>query len=74
LALNAPETSLHPDLIAPLAELVIDASTRSQVWVTTHAEALASAIAAKSDVAPIRLAKREGATVIERMAEPDDDE
>jgi predicted ATPase len=74
LALNEPETSLHPDLIAPLAELVIDASTRSQVWVTTHAEALASAIAAKSDVAPIRLAKREGATVIERMAEPDDDE
>ncbi|GAA1987106.1 AAA family ATPase [Microbacterium pumilum] len=44
IVLNEPESSLHPDLIAPLAELIVAASDRSQVVVVTHAELLANAL------------------------------
>src|SRR5207237_10154222 len=51
LALNEPETSLHPDLLPALAELVADAGTRGQVMVTTHAEALATALEKRAETA-----------------------
>lgn len=35
LVLNEPETSLHPDLSEPLARLLVAASHRSQVWITS---------------------------------------
>ncbi|WP_033342633.1 AAA family ATPase [Catenuloplanes japonicus] len=41
LVLNEPETSLHPDLLPPLAALIATAATRSQVVVVTHAPQLA---------------------------------
>lgn len=41
LALNEPETSLHPQLHSPLARLLASASEQSQLWVTTHAQGLA---------------------------------
>lgn len=44
LVLNEPETSLHGDLIPPLARLVRDASARTQILVVTHSEALARAL------------------------------
>src|SRR5262245_45946227 len=37
MVLNEPETSLHPDLLAPLARLIARASERSQVIVVMHA-------------------------------------
>lgn len=40
MVLNEPETSLHPDLIAPLARLIARASAQSQVWVISHSNAL----------------------------------
>ena len=40
LVLNEPETSLHPALLEPLAELIAAASTRSQLIVVTHAPVL----------------------------------
>jgi predicted ATPase len=64
IALNEPEASLHPDLLAPLAALIVDASRYSQVWVTTHSPSLAEAIEARSGVSPIRLRLVEGETVI----------
>lgn len=45
IALNEPETSLHPSLIGPLAGLIADAATHSQVWVTTHSMELADTLA-----------------------------
>ncbi len=42
LVLNEPETSLHPDLVPPLAELIVTASEHSQVVVVTHARPLVS--------------------------------
>lgn len=44
IVLNEPESSLHPDLLAPLARLVIEASRRTQVVVVTHAADLAGAL------------------------------
>ena len=40
MVLNEPETSLHPDLLAPLARLVRAAAERSQILLVSHSEAL----------------------------------
>lgn len=40
MVLNEPETSLHPDLVRPLAALIRMAANRSQVLVVTHSRAL----------------------------------
>jgi predicted ATPase len=40
VVLNEPETSLHPDLIAPLSRLIAKASQQSQFIVVTHATEL----------------------------------
>jgi predicted ATPase len=44
LVLNEPETSLHPDLLRPLAGLILATSIRTQIIVVTHARALVSAL------------------------------
>lgn len=65
IALNEPEASLHPDLLAPLAELIVHASRVSQVWVTTHSTVLCEAIQKLSGVRPLGLALESGETVIQ---------
>ncbi|MGV9800771.1 AAA family ATPase [Mycobacterium sp. NPDC003449] len=40
MVLNEPETSLHPDLVRPLASLIRTAATHAQVVVVTHSAAL----------------------------------
>jgi len=74
LALNEPETSLHPDLMLPLAHLVARAARSSQILITTHATALAEAIAHLTGSDPIRLTKVAGETREEKAAEPTDEE
>ncbi len=44
LVLNEPETSLHPDLIEPLAGLIASAAENSQVVVVSHAPRLIAAL------------------------------
>ena len=44
LALNEPETSLHPSLLGPLGELISDAAERSQLIVVSHSEPLVEAL------------------------------
>jgi predicted ATPase len=44
LCLEEPELGMHPDALALLAELLVDASTRMQIVVTTHSDALLSAL------------------------------
>ena len=55
LALNEPETSLHPDLLDGLARLVTRASERSQLWITTHSPRLAELIERYSGEPNIKL-------------------
>lgn len=62
IALNEPETSLHPDMLEPLADLVALAARRSQLWVVTHSEKLAAAIAARTGQRPERVEKTAGET------------
>ena len=40
MVLNEPETSLHPDLLAPLATMVRTAASNTQVVVVTHSRAM----------------------------------
>lgn len=65
MALNEPETSIHPDLIEPLAKLIADASGRSQMWITTHSLALARHIEDFSGQRRLRLRMVEGETLLE---------
>jgi predicted ATPase len=67
VALNEPETSLHPDLIDPLARMIVRAATRTQIWVVTHSQALADAIARHGNITPRTVIKRDGATWIEGL-------
>ncbi len=60
--LNEPETSLHPELILPLAEMIVDASASTQIVVVTHSDALARALG--DDVARVELVKELGETSV----------
>ena len=46
MVLNEPETSLHPDLLPPLARLVERAARESQIVVVSHSRTLLDALAA----------------------------
>ncbi len=62
LVLNEPETSLHESLIAPLAELIVEALRGSQVVITTHSATLAHLLAERTGHEPIRLVRTDGVT------------
>ena len=62
LVLNEPETSLHPQLLPSLADLVVTASAGAQVVVVTHSRPLVAALQAVGDVHTVELAKEDGRT------------
>ncbi len=62
MVLNEPETSLHPDLLAPLARLISATSVRSQVIVVSHAKPLVEALAGIDNSAVLALEKTLGET------------
>lgn len=67
LILNEPDQSLHPDLMAPLADLVLAASRFSQVWVITHSTDLARRLT-RAGAASFDLRIEDGATIAEATA------
>jgi predicted ATPase len=67
IALNEPEASIHPDLLDPLARLIARAAERTQIWLVTHSERLASAIAGEGAIKPLTVIKRKGATWIDGL-------
>jgi predicted ATPase len=67
IALNEPETSLHPDLLDPLARLIAKASERSQIWLVTHSELFAAALGKYGNIKPLTVFKRGGETWIEGL-------
>jgi predicted ATPase len=69
IALNEPETSLHPDLLPPLARLIAEASNRTQLWVVTHSRILADAIAQESGVIPRDVVRKNGATWLDGLTQ-----
>lgn len=62
IVLNEPETSIHPDLIRPMSELIRAAAENSQVLLTTHSRELAKLLSRSDDCSIIELEKIEGAT------------
>ena len=69
IVLNEPETSLHPDLLAPLARLIAKAAECSQVIVVTHAAKLISALWQQQGCHSVVLEKTFGETSIVGMKE-----
>lgn len=76
LALNEPETSLHPGLLEPLAELIAGMPRETHVWVSTHAKELADGVATRTGAEPVRLTREKGETRIvgQRLLDDDEDE
>ena len=61
VVLNEPETSLHPELLAPLARLIADAADRSQIIVVSHAAPIVAALRERGAVV-VELEKPSGET------------
>src|SRR5215831_7687100 len=70
MILNEPETSLHPDLLPPLARLIAQASRRSQIIVVSHAAPLVSALAQDPQAQRIVLEKQLGETLVQPDERP----
>lgn len=67
IALNEPETSLHPDLLPALARVIAKAAERSQIWVVTHSSVLAEALAQETGALPRQVVRKDGATWLEGL-------
>jgi len=65
LAVNEPETSLHPDILDALAHLIVRAAKNTQLWITTHSQPLADRIEKHSGVPRVRLRMSDGETQVE---------
>jgi predicted ATPase len=64
--IEEPELGLHPDAIRTLADLLVDASTRTQLIVTTHSTALVDAFSGDPEAVCV-CEKVDGATEIKRL-------
>lgn len=69
IALNEPETSLHPDLLPVLAQVIVKAAERTQIWVVTHSQKLADCIARESGIIPRTVIRREDTTWLEGLTQ-----
>ncbi|HEY4202910.1 MAG TPA: AAA family ATPase [Devosiaceae bacterium] len=67
IALNEPETSLHPDLLPALAKIIAKAAMRTQVWVVTHSRPLADALAEQTGILAREVVRKDGGTWLEGL-------
>jgi hypothetical protein len=67
ICIDEPELGLHPDMISTLADLLRDASTRTQLIVTTHSQSLVSEFSDDPESVCV-CEKVEGATRIRRLS------
>lgn len=66
VCIEEPELGLHPDAVAQLAKVMVEASGRMQLIVTTHSDVLVSAL---SDLPEsILVVEHLGRTVVERLS------
>ena len=70
MILNEPETSLHPDLLPPLARLIAQAAQRTQIIVVSHAATLVSALETAPQARRIVLEKHLGETLVQPDKRP----
>jgi predicted ATPase len=65
MVLNEPETSLHPDLLPPLARLILAAAQHTQIIVVSHAQRLLELLTAEPICTHLQLLKSFGETTLE---------
>jgi len=70
VCIEEPELGLHPDILATLAELLVDASHRTQLIVTTQSDILVDAMAETPD-AILVCEKYDGSTAMKRLKKED---
>jgi predicted ATPase len=49
ICIEEPELGLHPDALAVIAELLVEAKSKTQIVVTTHSDVLVSALTEEAD-------------------------
>jgi len=65
LCIEEPELGLHPDAVAILADLLLDASRRTQLIVTTHSDILISGLSENAN--SVLVCEYAGGTRLERV-------
>jgi predicted ATPase len=68
--IDEPELGLHPDILPTLADLLREASTRTQLIVTTHSSTLIDAFSDNPESVCVT-EKIDGSTVIRRLSQSD---
>ena len=66
ICIEEPEIGLHPDALPVIADLLVDASHRTQLIVTTHSDVLVDALT-KVPESVVVCEKEEGSTVMRRL-------
>ena len=70
ICIEEPELGLHPDIMPKIADLLIDASKRTQLVVTTHSDVLIDALSEQPESVLV-CEKHEGQTQIKRLNKED---
>ena len=70
VGIEEPELGMHPDLIPGLADLLVVASRRCQLVVTTHSDILVDALSERPESVVI-CEKNDGQTTMERLDHSD---
>lgn len=66
ICIEEPELGLHPDIVAKLADLLIAASERTQLIVTTHSDILVDALTERPETVVV-CEKHDGRTEMRRL-------
>ncbi len=66
ICIEEPELGLHPDLLPTIADLLVEASARTQLIVTTHSDIIVDALSEQPESVVV-VEKHEGATQLRRL-------
>ncbi len=67
VGIEEPEMGMHPDLIPKLADILLDASSRCQLIVTTHSDILVDALSEQPESVVV-CEKHDGQTTMNRLS------
>lgn len=67
VCIEEPELGLHPDVVVRLADLMVEASSRTQLVVTTHSPALIDALTDRPECVVV-CEKEDGQTLMRRLS------
>ncbi len=71
ICIEEPELGLHPDMLPKIADLLVTASERTQLVVTTHSDILVDAMTDQPESVVV-VEKREGKTQLKRLHATDE--